>query len=281
MLASGSVKLRAFLVAIVAVAPFLPALGNGFTNWDDPLYLTQNVHVRAGLTPSSIAWAFTTTETANWHPLTWLSLEADWALFGPRAWGHHGVSLALHGAAAALLFAFLSGATGRALPSASAAVLWAVHPLRVESVVWASERKDVLSTLFWVAALLAYLGYCRRPGPLRMATVALLAAAGSLAKPMLVTFPFALLLLDRWPLGRWTQVPVRSLVFEKLPLFAVALASSIVTMIVQRTAMPTGEILTLPWRAANAVVSYAAYLGKTALPISLSPFYMHPGSRLP
>lgn len=270
--------LVAFAVAAAATLPFAGSLANGFTNWDDPVYLTMNANVRAGWTPASIAWAFTTFETGNYHPLTWLSLQLDWMLFGPRAWGHHAVSLLIHAATAALLFLLFARASGAVGRAAAAAILWAVHPLRVESVAWAAERKDLLAALFGIVAIHAYVGWTRRPTKGRMAAVGGWLTASLLAKPMLVTLPFALLLLDRWPLGRLDAKTLAARVREKLPLFAIAAASIVVTLVAQRIAMPPMEVLPFSWRVGNGLVAYVAYVAKTLVPTGLSPFYPHPGA---
>lgn len=272
--------LPALAVAAATALPFVGSLANGFTNWDDPLYLTMNEHVRAGLTPGSIAWAFTTFETGNYHPLTWLSLQLDWTLFGPHAWGHHAMSLLIHAAGAALLFLLFARASTGVGCAAATAILWGVHPLRVESVVWAAERKDVLAALLGLAAIHAYLGFTRRPTAARLAAVGGWMAASLLAKPMLVTLPFALLLLDRWPLARLDATTFAERVREKLPLFGVATASIAITLVAQRNAMPPTEALPWALRIGNACVSYVAYALKTLVPVGLSPFYPHPGASL-
>lgn len=279
--------LLAATLGLAACLPFLPALGNAFTDWDDPLYLTMNAHVRAGLTPESLRWAFTTNETANWHPLTWIAHETAWMLFGDHAGAHHALSIVLHGVIVALLFWILARTTGATGRSAAAALLFGVHPLRVESVAWASELKDVLAALFWMLGVLAWIRWTESKRPAHYILVVAALGLGLLAKPMLVTFPFALLLLDRWPLGRWGKegasslFPPWRLVSEKAALFALAIGSCAVTLSVQRSAMPTGESFSLGEDLANAVVSYVAYLGKTVWPVDLSPFYPHMGPTLP
>jgi Flp pilus assembly protein TadD len=267
----------AALCLLVGIA-FFPVLRNGFADVDDPDYVTANAHVRAGLTAGGAVWAFTTTEAANWHPLTWLSHMADVAVFGLDPRGHHATSVALHAASTALLFLALLGMTGRRALSWIAAALFGVHPLRVESVAWIAERKDVLSAFFAMAALLAYAAFAAKPGRGRLATVAALTALGLLAKPMLVTLPVVLLLLDFWPLGR-LRVPsdLRARVVEKLPLFALAAASSIVTVIAQRLghAVESLQILPLGARIENAVVACTIYLQQTVWPSRLAFFYPH------
>jgi Flp pilus assembly protein TadD len=277
----------ALALAAAVVAVFWPLFSAEFVNYDDPQYVARNPHLREGFTAASLRWAFTAGYAANWHPLTWMSHLLDWTLFGPRAGGHHAVSVILHAANAVLLFLLLERLTAARWRSAVAAALFAVHPLRVESVAWISERKDVLSTLLGLSALLAYAGYARRPSPGRMVGVAALLAAGLAAKPMLVTLPFVMLLLDAWPLRRlrlerasWPAVG--PLLAEKTPLFALAAVSAAVTYLVQRSAeaMTLSERIGFPLRAGNAVLSYGAYLRDTAWPAGLAVFYPHPGKSL-
>jgi tetratricopeptide (TPR) repeat protein len=194
--------LTAVALAGVTVVAFLPALRCEFVNFDDTDYVTRNAHVTAGLTPAGAVWAFTTFGQSNWHPLTWLSLQLDASLYWPNAWGFHLTNVLVHAASAALLFLALRVLTGAFWRSAAAALLFAVHPLRVESVAWVSERKDVLSVFFGMAALLAYAGYARRPSTLRYGAVVAAFALSLLCKPMLVTLPCLLLVLDWWPLQR-------------------------------------------------------------------------------
>lgn len=194
----------AMMLALLTVGSFAGLARNGFVGLDDPSYLIENRQVRAGLTPAGIAWAFTTTHAGNWHPLTWLSHMLDVELFGMSAGAHHLVSLAIHAANTLLLFLLLRGLTGALWRSALVAALFAVHPLHVESVAWAAERKDVLATLLVLLATLAWLQAVRRPGPWRKLPAVLLFAGALMAKPMPVAFPFLLLLLDWWPLGRWS-----------------------------------------------------------------------------
>jgi tetratricopeptide (TPR) repeat protein len=266
-------------LAAITLAAFWPVLGHDFTNLDDDVYVTENSRVQEGFTGSALRWAWTETHASNWHPLTWMSHMLDWRLFGADAGGHHLTSLLLHVANTLLLFVFLERATGRTARSAVAALLFAVDPLHVESVAWVAERKDVLSTLFWMLTMLAYLGYVRRPGAPRYALVVGAFALGLCAKPMLVTLPFALLLLDLWPLERVREGarPVRLLV-EKIPLFVLAAASSGVTLLAQgqgKAIAPLAEVSILD-RISNAIVSYVAYILKAVWPARLSPHYPHP-----
>jgi tetratricopeptide (TPR) repeat protein len=256
------------LVAINLFA-FASVRNNDFINYDDPQYVSENPHIAQGLTWQAVSWAFTSGYAFNWHPLTWISHLLDIQFHGLNAGLHHVTSLMLHTATTVLLFCFLLWTTGAAGPSAFVAALFAVHPLHVESVVWAAERKDVLSALFLMLTLCAYVAYVRRPATRRYVLVFLLFAAGLMAKPMLVTVPFALMLLDVWPLGR------KSPLTEKLPLSALAAASSVVTFLVQRQggAVAALEALPLKFRVQNAIVSYAAYVGDMLWPTGLAPFY--------
>jgi tetratricopeptide (TPR) repeat protein len=282
-----------------------------FVDFDDQYYVTYNRHVHAGLTADGIRWAFTTFEAANWHPLTWLSLELDSDLYGgPKPGGFHLTNVLLHIANTLLLFWVLDGMTGRVWRSAVVAGLFAVHPLHVESVAWVAERKDVLSTLFWMLTLAAYLGYVRRPGVGRYLLVLLALALGLLAKPMLVTLPCVLLLLDYWPLGRWRPagtslgdpgkkgarpvpaaavsppalppVPGRRLLLEKLPLFVLVAAACASTVVAQRSARAVESLEHFPLgvRVGNALLAYVGYLGKMLWPTCLAAFYPHPGATL-
>jgi tetratricopeptide (TPR) repeat protein len=259
--------LVAAAVALLALAALWPALSAGFVHWDDDQYVFENPAVVRGLTPGGVAFAFTSTRTANWHPLTWLSHELDVTLHGLDPRGHHLSSLLLHAVNAALLFAVLRSLTGALWRSALAAALFAAHPLHVESAAWVSERKDLLAALCFLLALGAWARYARRPGPARYAAVAALFALGLLAKPMVVTLPGVLLLLDLWPLGRVGAGPGRigfgRALREQAPLLALAAASGAVTLAVQRGAMAEIDAFPLAQRLGNALVSYARYLGRT------------------
>jgi len=286
----------AILLALCVLAAFWPALDNGFVSFDDGDYVADNAHVERGLTWEGLRWALGATHSNNWHPLTWLSHMLDSELFGPNPRGHHAVSVLLHALNAVLLFAFLRRATTAFWAAALTAALFALHPLRVESVAWISERKDLLAGLFFMLGLLAHLRYARGGSRVARAGVALCMALGLLAKPMLVTLPAVLLLLDYWPLGRWRPageapepatlpphavhappVPSSQLLLEKLPLFALALASALVTLAVQSTTGATQSLdaISLSARLANALVSYVAYLGMSAWPTGLAFFYPH------
>jgi len=285
---SGSLpRRRTLLVGIALVAITLGVYGRvvglRYVGIDDAAYVTQNPRVQDGLTSEGLRWALTTTHQANWHPLTWLSHMLDVELFGPGPAGPHAVNAILHALTALLLFLWLDRATGEPWPSAFAAALFALHPLQVESVAWIAERKDVLSALFWMLTMRAWLGYVRRPAVARYVVMVALFGAGLMAKPMLVTLPFVLLLLDYWPLGRWPRTPgsgvaPRRLVLEKVPLLGLSIASSVTTILAQRAggAMVDLASLPIPARFANALVGYTVYLGKTLWPIDLAVLYPHP-----
>jgi len=268
--------LRAALLALLAVtfAVYAPVLRHGFVEWDDPFYVTGNPHVREGLTAGGVAWAFTSTQLANWHPLTWMSHMLDVSLFGLAPWGHHLTSLLLHLANTLLLYVALRRLTRAPWPSLAVAALFALHPLHVESVAWVAERKDVLSTACWFAALWAYARFVERPGVARYLLVALCFVLGLLAKPMVVTLPATLLLLDLWPLRRVRDGlgSVSWLVLEKLPLFAVSLAASVIAWLAQRSFGAVTDT-SIASRLATAVLGYAAYLAKLAWPAHLATFY--------
>jgi tetratricopeptide (TPR) repeat protein len=249
-----------------------------FVEWDDTFYVVKNPTVKAGLSWSGVAWAFTTNQLSNWHPLTWLSLQLDAQCFGPTASGFHATNVLLHGIDTLLVLVVLWRATGRWAPSWLVAALFAVHPLHVESVAWISERKGLLSTLFGLLAIWAYLGYVRRGGAGRYLLVAASFAASLLAKPMLVTLPALLLLLDFWPLARLTQARAWTLVREKLPLLALSGASIVVSFFAQQAggALRPGEALALSDRIVNAVVALVWYLEKLVWPQGLAALYTHP-----
>jgi tetratricopeptide (TPR) repeat protein len=250
-----------------------------FISLDDPDYVSSNKQVQAGLSCKSIAWAFTTGHSANWHPLTWLSLMLDYQIFGDKPGAFHITNLMLHIANTLLLFVVLKWMTALPWHSGFVAALFALHPLHVESVAWVTERKDVLSTLFWMLTMLCYVWYVKRRGIGRYLLTLVLFMLGLMAKPMLVSLPLILLLLDYWPLGRLIQNPklkdVRPLIVEKIPFFVMAAASCIVTFVVQKTwgAVLSLEHLSLGFRIANALVSYVRYIWKMIWPISLSVFY--------
>jgi hypothetical protein len=286
-----------------------------FVNYDDPDYIVENRHVTSGLTWKGIKWAFLRLdqETANWHPLTWLSYMLDYELYGLNAGGFHVTSLLFHIANTLLLFFCLRRMTGAQWRSALVAALFALHPLHVESVAWISERKDVLSTFFWMLTMVLYTRYAEQPIGRRYVAVYLTFLLGLMAKPMLVTLPFVLLLLDFWPLKRLAFsgkveaaegqnkhfFPVQEalpgakkdsffyhnlrqaafLFFEKMPLLILSVISSIITIYAQQRggALSTLEEMSLDSRIANAAISYVRYIGKTIWPQKLTAFYPHPG----
>jgi hypothetical protein len=277
------------LIALT-VAVFWPVKDHDFVVYDDPDYVYDNPNLRGGLSLAGIQWAFTTTRVGNWHPLTWVSHIVDYALFGLWPGGHHLTSLFLHVLNSLLLLRALTRMTSRLWPSAVVAALFAIHPLHVESVAWVSERKDVLSTFFWTLTLVAYARYAERPGLRGYLLILLPLALGLMAKPMLVTVPFVLLLLDYWPLGRFPFSPASSgkmsgprpsketisrLIAEKVPLFLLIIASSVLTFLLQQTGGMVGTLQAYPVgnRVANAAVSYIAYIGKTIWPHRLAVFY--------
>jgi protein O-mannosyl-transferase len=298
----------AVLIAVVTIAAFWPVTRAEFLNYDDPQYVTANVHVLTGLTWENMVWAFGTYHASNWHPLTWLSHMLDTTLFGRGPGGPHCVNLALHVANSLLLFTLLRHLTGAHWRSAWVAGLFALHPLHVESVAWVSERKDVLSGLLFLLTLWAYTRYVEKaavsinqttdhgPRPTLYASIfhppssflyglaLLLFALGLMSKPMLVTLPFVLLLLDYWPLQRFGAAPVRSrmldlcrLTREKIPFMLFAAASSAVTCLAQTKALQPLTNFSLADRVGNALVAYARYLGKTFWPAGLALPYPLPG----
>ena len=270
---------REFVVVVVLVLAGFMAYGQvagyGFADLDDDQYVFENPHVRRGITWEGAGWALTTLYAANWHPLTWLSHMLDCELFSLDAGYHHLVSVFLHIANSVLLFLVFRRMTGAVWRSGMVAGLFLLHPLHVESVAWIAERKDVLSTLFFLLTLWAYGGYAARPGLARYGLVAGFLGLGLMAKPMLVTAPFVLLLLDCWPLGRFGKVGVLRLVGEKVPLFLMVAASSVVTFVAQHREGATSLTYEVPFgvRVENALVSYVAYLGKTLWPVRLAVFY--------
>jgi tetratricopeptide (TPR) repeat protein len=250
---------------------------NDFVGFDDPKYVTANEHVKQGLSADGMRWALTDLATDYWHPVTWMSHMLDVSLFDMWAGGHHLVSQFFHILNSLLLFGFLRYATKRLWPSAFVAALFALHPLHVESVAWVAERKDVLSTFFWFAAMWAYVAWCRKPGYGRYAWVMVLLAFGLMSKPMLVTFPLVLLLLDYWPLERLTIQGgrVKELLIEKIPFAAMCAVAAALTLIGQQkvSAMATLENISIVLRIKNAAVSYWRYVGQMVWPDSLAVLY--------
>lgn len=261
-----------FLLALLTLAVYVPVLRHGFINFDDFEYVVDNPHVSGGLTAGNIRWAFTAIYQANWHPLTWISHMMDVELFGLDPSGHHFTSLLLHTANTLLLHRFLRRTTGFPWRSAVVAALFAIHPLHVESVAWVAERKDLLATFFFMTTLLAYSRYCKK-GSLATYLLTLGSfALGLLCKPMLVTLPFLLLLLDYWPMGRFPGMPVSRLLAEKLPFLALTVASSWITWIAQQTGIPNPSI-PLPLKLASATTAYGKYLYNMLWPSGLAVLY--------
>lgn len=297
------------LLAAIVWIVFGQTLRHEFVNYDDDYYVYENPRITNGLTLDGIQWAFTHVHAGNWHPLTTISHMLDCQLYGLQPWGHHLTNVLLHAAAAVLLFLALRQLTGACWPSAFVAAVFAIHPLRVGSVAWVSERKDVLSGVFFMLILWAYARYARssRPSSGRYTMVVVLFALGLMCKPTLVTLPFVLLLLDYWPLRRFTirpltskisrsarnpladrrndnptrggqlpARPVRYLLVEKIPFFVLSAASCVATLLAQEKAVITVRQLTLGDRVGNAVVSYVTYLGQMIWPAGLAVFYPYP-----
>jgi Tfp pilus assembly protein PilF len=264
-------------LAVVTFAVFAPAISYSFINYDDPEYVTRNPFVVRGLSAEGMRWAFTTFDSANWHPLTWLSLQLDASLFGTWPQGFHLTNVLVHAANAALLFLALRQLTGAFGQSVLAAAMFAVHPLRVESVAWVAERKDVLCAFFGLTALWAYGWYAAAPSLRRYSLVVLALTLSLLSKPMLVTLPFLFVILDWWPLGRLRPDTLGALLVEKLPLLALVAGSCLATVAAQAAGGTVADLATFPLRIRleNAVVSYVAYMATMAWPANLAVFYPH------
>ena len=287
-------RLIALLLALVTLAVYLPVVNNGFIVYDDGDYVTQNKMVQGGLTVAGVQWAFTTFHSANWHPLTWLSHMTDCELFGVNAAGSHFVNALFHAINTVLLFALWLQLTWRAetktgglprepddfWPAAFIAALFALHPLHVESVAWAAERKDVLSTFFGLLTLLCYVRYAADGKGRYCYWLALFFfACGLMSKPMLVTLPFVMLLLDYWPLRRFKGTAMKRLLVEKIPFFLLTIASCVVTYMAQKTgAVRSLEQVPLAYRFENATVAMATYLLKLVWPVRLAVIYPMPHS---
>lgn len=266
----------ALLLFLLTLVAYNPVTQNGFVGFDDPSYITNNRHVQAGLSWTTLKWAFRSTDAANWHPVTWLSHALDYQIFGLRPAGHHYVTVLLHAITALLLFLFLQAATGFCWRSFIVASLFAVHPVNVESVAWAAERKSVLCMLFFVLMLMAYRRYVIHPDWKRYSGVLLCFALALMSKAMVVTAPFLLLLLDYWPFERSKTISPSRLIREKMPLLAMSAASCIVTMAAQRSGGAVhSEEFSLASRTSNAVVAYWRYIGKAFWPTDLAAFYPH------
>jgi Flp pilus assembly protein TadD len=270
------------LLAVAVLVIYWQTLDFTFTNYDDPIYVTENANVQAGVTLDSARWAFTTLSGSNWHPLTWLSHMLDWQMYGNQPGMHHLTNVLIHLLSSILLFLLLSRMTDSVWCSAFVAALFAVHPLHVESVAWVAERKDVLSALFWILTIWAYARYAESPSVKRYMPVLLFFAAGLMAKPMLVTLPFVLLLLDYWPLRRLNR-NIGPLLFEKIPLLVMAAASSVVTYLAQQKGGSVAGLQAIPFdlRVSNALISYVTYIGRMLWPVHLAIFYPHARQALP
>jgi tetratricopeptide (TPR) repeat protein len=267
-------------LALVTRLVYDPVFHAQFIGFDDPNYVTANPHILSGITLANLRWAFVTNHMGNWHPVTWISLMLDSQFFGPRAGAFHAVNLLVHVANTLLLFLWLRHATGAKWRGALVAALFALHPLHVESVAWISERKDVLSTLFWMLALFGYTDYAKTGRVSRYFIALLLFGIGLMAKPMLVSLPCVLLLLDYWPLRRFAEHRTFRLLIEKLPFLAFSIASSAVTLLVAREqAMTSLGTVPIFLRTENAALAYLAYIGKMFSPTELAviyPYNLHP-----
>lgn len=322
MTGSGVRVVKLWTAILLAAAVFLcygQTVNHEFVDFDDYEYIVENPHVRTGLSWGNVAWAFTSYHSHNWHPVTWLSHMVDVQLFGLHSGAHHLVNATLHAANAVLLFLVLTRLTGHLGPSAIVAAIFALHPLHVESVAWAAERKDVLSAFFFMLTLGVYGAYVKRGGRQLYTAMTVLFAWGLMAKQMLVSLPVILLFMDYWPLGRWTALPdspppmdqgpsgqrekrgkspvtprpkapdtpptmavVGRLIGEKIPLFILAVTAAVTVYMVQgKSGVLHREPFPLTWRIENALVSYTAYLGKTFWPVDLAVFYPHPLGTIP
>ena len=288
-----TLALLALSLAVLMIALYLPALRNGFINYDDPDYVTANARVLRGLSWENFRWAFgTNNPAANWHPLTWLSHMSDVQAFGLNPLGHHLINVLLMAADVVLLFLFLASMTGQLWRSAAVAAVFAVHPLNVEGVAWIAERKQVLSLCFMFLALIAYAGYAKRRSLGRYIVVAAMFALALMSKVMIITLPFAMLLLDYWPLERFSAKSESgetlsilktflALVQEKIPLFMLSAAAGWITLGIHRKEGTLTAVMPFSWRLKNVIYSYAVYLWKAVWPTKLAVFYPHPENRLP
>ena len=272
-------------LAVSTFAVYSQVQDHEFINYDDDKYVTNNEYVKAGFTRDSVGWALTTSYNSNWHPMTWLSHMLDAQLFGPNSKGHHLTNLLFHIANVLLLFLVLLRMTGALWQSGFVAALFALHPLNVESVAWVAERKNVLSTFFWLLTMWAYIRYAQKTNLKRYGLVILFFAMGLMSKPMLVTLPFVLLLLDYWPLRRLQsdrRTAISRLVYEKIPLLVLVAGSVVTTLTVQKMGGALGSLNAFPIqeRVINALVSYWLYLQKMIWPGGLAIFYAHPENTL-
>jgi len=277
-------------VFLIAVLIFSRSIGNQFLPFDDALYVTDNAQVQQGLTPASIAWAFTSGYIANWHPLTWLSHMLDTTLFGLDPRGHHATSILLHAVNSTLVYFLCLRLSARRVGSLAVALLFAIHPLHVESVAWISSRKDLLSGFFWFLGLFAYIRYVKQPSRRGYAAVTAAFVLSFMAKPVAVTFPIVLLLLDYWPLVRFQQGggaigrrQALMLVAEKIPLFLLVFIFSAITYLVQKSGGAMDDLgpVSLGARVNNAFCSFAGYLAHALWPVGLYIPYPHPGEGRP
>jgi tetratricopeptide (TPR) repeat protein len=278
-----------FALTVSTLLVFWQVCNFDFVSYDDNYYVYDNPNIQAGITLKSVKWAFTTGRCSNWHPLTWLSLMLDWQLYGNNAGGYHFTNLLFHIVNALLVFIVLKEMTNAVWQSAFVAILFALHPLHVESVAWVSERKDVLSIFFWILTMWAYTRYCNCAAvsagtKYYYLSAVVFLALGLMSKPMLVTMPFVLLLLDYWPLGRLTTK--RSLLYrliEKIPLFVLIILSSIITFIVQHKGKAVANIAELPLRLriSNVFISYMQYIIKMIWPVKLAVFYPYSAQNTP
>ena len=282
------------VLAAATLGIYAPVVAHPFINYDDRDYVTENQHVQAGFSRETMVWAFTSTDQANWHPLTWLSHALDCEVYGLNSHGHHLTSVLIHTANVLLLFLLLRWATGATGASAMVAALFALHPFNVESVAWVAERKNLLSTFFFLLALGAYGRYVRQPSVRRYAAVAGLFALGLAAKPMVITLPFVLLLLDYWPLARIQgsatlaatfpapQAPWFRLLLEKVPLLALSAGSAAMTVFAQRSgnALESLGYVPIHLRLENAIYSYAKYVAKIFWTVNMALVYPHPLNKL-
>jgi protein O-mannosyl-transferase len=284
------------MVALIILSFLLysPTLRHGFVHWDDDVYVVENAHVQQGLCWQSVSWALSTTEASNWHPLTWLSHELDYQLFGLDPLGHHATSIFWHALNTALLFYVLQSATGMSLRSLIVAVLWSIHPLAVESVSWVAERKNVLSMLLLLLTLLVYIRYVHQPSRGRYIGVAVLFVLALTAKPMVITLPLVLIIADFWPLNRideWSvqagkpesaKISLAGALAEKVPLLLFSVGSAIVTVFAQQRggALQSFDKYPLGVRFSNAAVAYVMYLKQLVWPARLAALYPHPGASL-
>ncbi len=274
-----SVYLIYLFLTIVPLTIYGQVRDHEFVNLDDFAYVVENQHVKGGLSIDGVMWAFASTHAANWHPLTWLSHMLDCELFGMRPGAHHQINVLLHIVNTLLLLWVLFRFTGDKWSSSLVAALFAIHPLNVESIAWIAQRKTIICTFFWMVAIGAYFRYVKRPCVYRYMWMLLFYLLGLMAKPMAVTLPVVLLLLDYWPLNRFQSTDVSSLIKEKVPFFFFSVVSGVITFFVQRSGGAVSSLEVLPFgvRLSNALISYVGYIGKMFWPKSLAILYPHPG----